>query len=85
MPAQGTYWHTSIDSKTSHMSLKLELTANSLYNHVTVKLKIKGNLTLKVLVATTDAQWEGRGDVGSARYESALLPPCPIIRVLKLQ
>ena len=24
-----------------------------------------------------DAQWEGMGDVGSARYEPALLPPCP--------
>ena len=40
------------------------------------------SLTLKVLVATIDAQWEGMGDVGSARYEPALLPPCPTIRVL---
>ena len=39
-------------------------------------------LTLKVLVAIIDAQWEGMGDVGSARYEPALLPPCPTIRVL---
>ena len=39
-------------------------------------------LTLKVLVATIDAQWEGMGDVGSARYEPALLPPCPTIRAL---
>ena len=39
-------------------------------------------ITLKVLVATIDAQWEGMGDVGSARYELALLPPCPTIRVL---
>ena len=39
-------------------------------------------LTLKVLVATIDAQWEGMGDVGSARYEPALLPPCPTIRVI---
>ena len=39
-------------------------------------------LTLKVLVMTIDAQWEGMGDVRSARYESALLPPCPTIRVL---
>ena len=39
-------------------------------------------LTLKVPVATIDAQWEGMGDVGSARYEPALLPPCPTIRVL---
>ena len=40
------------------------------------------SLTLKVLVTTIDAQWEGMGDVGSARYEPALLPPCPTIRVL---
>ena len=39
-------------------------------------------LTLKVLVATIDAHWEGMGDVGSARYELALLPPCPTIRFL---
>ena len=39
-------------------------------------------LTLKVLVATIDAQWEGMGGVGSARYEPTLLPPCPTIRVL---
>ena len=39
-------------------------------------------LTLKVLVMTIDAQWEGMGDVGSGRYEPALLPPCPTIRVL---
>ena len=39
-------------------------------------------LTLKVQVATIDAQWEGMGDVGSARYEPALLPPWPTLRVL---
>ena len=39
-------------------------------------------VTLTVLVTTIDAQWEGMGDVGSARYEPALLPPCPTIRVL---
>ena len=39
-------------------------------------------LTLKVLVTTIDAQWEGMGDVGPARYEPALLPPCLTIRVL---
>ena len=27
-------------------------------------------------------QWEGMGDVGSTRYEPALLPPCPTIKVL---
>ena len=40
-------------------------------------------LTLKVLVATINAQWEGIGDVGSARYKPALLPPCPTIRLLR--
>ena len=39
-------------------------------------------LTLKVLVSTIDAQLEGMGDVGSARYEPVLVPPCPTIRVL---
>ena len=39
-------------------------------------------LTLKVLVAIIDAQWEGMGDVGLERYEPALLPPCPTIGVL---
>ena len=42
----------------------------------------KALLTLTVLVATIDAQWEGMGDVGLARYEPTLLPPCPTIRVL---
>ena len=39
-------------------------------------------LALKVLVATINVQWKGMGDVGSARYEPALLPPCPTKRVL---
>ena len=49
-------------------------------------------LTLTVLVTTIDAlghfnrvitaQCEGMGEVGSARYEPALLPPCPSIRAL---
>ena len=39
-------------------------------------------LTLTVLVTTIDAQWEGMGNVGSARYDPALLPPCPTISVL---
>ena len=38
-----------------------------------------------MLVVTVDAQLEGMGDVGSAGYEPALLPPCPTIRVLKPQ
>ena len=50
-------------------------------------------LTLTMLVTTIDAlghvenrvitaQCEGIGEVGSARYEPALLPPCPSIRAL---
>ena len=50
--------------------------------NVPQKCIIIDDLTLKVLVATIDAQWEGMGDVGSARYEPALLPPCPTIKVL---
>ena len=42
-------------------------------------------LTLTVLVATIDAQWEGMGDVGSVRYEPALLPPMPDHKGFKLQ
>ena len=38
-------------------------------------------LTVTVLVTIIDAQWEGMGDVGSARYKLALLFPCPTIRV----
>ena len=51
------------------------------------------NLTLQVLVTTVDAlghflngtitaQWEEMGDVGSARYELAVLPQCLTLRVL---
>ena len=42
-------------------------------------------LTLKVLVATIDAQWKRMGDVGLARYELALLPPMPDHKGFKLQ
>ena len=38
-------------------------------------------LALKVLVATIDAQWEGMGDVGSARYSVS----CMTILFLNLQ
>ena len=53
------------------------------------------SLTLTVLVTTIDAldtfkqdnysTVGGDGDVGSARYEPALLPASPTIRVFKLQ
>ena len=42
-------------------------------------------LILKVLVVTIDAQWEGMGDVGLARYELALLPPMLDHKGFKLQ
>ena len=54
---------------------------NEQSNSVTF-LECDFELTLKVLVATIDAQWEEMGDVGSERYKAALLPPCPTIRVL---
>ena len=60
--------------------------------HVPLKCTVKSVLTLKLLGTITDALrhckqgnhstvgWDG--DVGAARYELALLPPCPTIRVL---
>ena len=48
-------------------------------------LTLMDSLTLTVLVATIDAQWEGMGDVGSVRYEPALLPPMPDRKGFKLQ
>ena len=41
-------------------------------------------LTLKVLVTTIDAQWEGMGDVGSARCEYTT-SPMPDHKGFKLQ
>ena len=32
--------------------------------------------------AAKECKCEGMGEVGSARYEPALLPPCPSIRIL---
>ena len=58
------------------------LTCYSIYITVACSIHKTHDLTLTVLVATIDAQWEGMADVGSARYETALLPPCPTIRVL---
>ena len=46
-----------------------------------VGLSAVDTLTLKVLVATIDAHWEGMGDVGSARYEPALLQKFSTLRV----
>ena len=60
------------------MGLPARADADMTHRHS--RLVIKS--TLKVLVTTIDAQWEGMGDVGSVRYEPALLPPCPTIRVI---
>ena len=51
-----------------------------MFNYVDLYIYLM--LTLKVLVTTIDAQWEGVGDVGSVRYEPALLTPSLTIRVL---
>ena len=42
-----------------------------IYDYSYIRLVQIWPLTLKVLVATTDAQWEGRG-----------MTPCPTIRIL---
>ena len=54
----------------------------SIYTAGRYRTYLSEALTLKVLVVTIDAQWEGMGDVESARYEPALLPPCPTKGVL---
>ena len=82
------HFHSRIDEATNEMLL---MVYNPLDFEVIPKftLTIKAAvsmtskvLTLTVLVATIDAQWEGMGNVGSVRYELALLPTCPTIRVL---
>ena len=54
------------------------LNTHNLCHMIIIQIK----LTLKVLVTAIDEQSEGMGDVGSARYEPALLPLCRTIRVL---
>ena len=51
---------------------------NAHYNGFSRKVRV----CVKSYSASRDAQCKGMGDVGSARYEPALLPPCPTIRVL---
>ena len=53
--------------------------------HRDEQLSFTAFLTLTVLVATIDAQWEGMGDVGSARYEPATTSPMPDHKGFKLQ
>ena len=64
--------------------MKAPTTANTslkIYMILSGEMDLFAVLTLTVLVTTIDAQWEGMGDVGSARCEPALLPPCLPIRV----
>ena len=63
---------------TNYISIHTYLIFHHCYQ-IDVKFSL---LTLTVLVATIDAQWEGMGDVGSAKYKPTLLPPCPTVRVL---
>ena len=55
----------------------------------TIHKMVSPTLTLKVLVTTIDAQWEGMGDVGSARYEGEVragtTSPMPDHKGFKLQ
>ena len=51
---------------------------------ITMCRNMRNALTLKVLVMTIDAQWEGMGDVGSARYKPAT-SPMPDHKGFKLQ
>ena len=49
--------------------------------------ELEWRLPLKVIVVTIDAQWEGMGDVGSARYEHyfGTASPMPDHKGFKLQ
>ena len=62
------------------MEIRLEF--DRIFVQMIVVYDFLSQLTLTVLVTTIDAQWEGMVDVGSARYEPALVPPCQTIRVL---
>ena len=81
-------WSASI----SHLILdKCHSTPTDPHPPVRVVLAFKNSLsashdnwcTVKLLNRIITAQWEGMGNVGSARYEPAPLPPCPTIRVLR--
>ena len=73
--------HTKCDPQACKAGYTWRTDGTCISKYIEIKVPVIV-LTLKVLVATIDAQWEGMGDVGSARYEPALLPPCPTIRVL---
>ena len=45
-------------------------------------MHVPGENSMSQIATIMTAQCEGMGEVGSARYEPALLPPCPSIRAL---
>ena len=69
-------------AKNHYKNILIRTISSHLVESCTSALRVGQLLTLKVLVATIDAQWEGMGDVGSARYEPTLLPSCPTVMVL---
>ena len=66
---QGRYHHHGINNCTFKGTHTQEQNDLGFDSHYWSCVEVSGNfsLTLKVLVATIDAQWEGMGDVGSAR------------------
>ena len=49
------------------------------------RYKTSQQLNSKVLVTTIDAQWEGMGDVGSAKVRAGTTSPMPDHKGFKLQ
>ena len=77
----------------SKACMAIPVTSKISFNNVSlVWISDKHCSTVRVLVTTIDAldtfkqdnysTLTGYGDTGSARYELALLPPCPTIRIL---
>ena len=58
--------HDSMMAVMMSRSKNLQI-VRALWTGGNTKVCVGQDLTLKVLVATIDAQWEGMGDVGSAR------------------
>ena len=81
----GHTWHwmylfTEVFSNNAKL---LHIKSNSLFKHINSLSASHDNWCTETLLnRIITAQCEGMGEVGSARYELALLPPCPSIRVL---
>ena len=59
----------NIESRADKFSNGLPMWLNQAApGEVGIYIRSYQNLTLKVLVATIDAQWEGMGDVGTSRH-----------------